>query len=371
MHLYKVTLLIWSIPLAITSPLTSICSNVSFQISATAQNVIFLSPPHPNNETEILDFFVAGLANGTGAAVTGTTPTGGTFTIDATYCRPSSRTDRNILQILVHGISYNKSVWSGLGIDIYNWQAYAAGQGYSTLAIDRLGHGATLQHPDPLHVVQGWLDIEILHELVNIIRTTPRNPLGRNFGTLVWVSHSYAGWLGTGLALSHPTDFDAMVLTGFSSFVNFSPFETTNLQSASLLQPTHFPGLPFGYITTAEESQREGLFYAGDFNQNVVKLDYLLQDTWTIGETGNLGFVVASTGYTGPLYVVTGVEDILFCETPLAVCEGLLNDTHQLFPGVTEFGYNAIENTGHTLMLHDSAQQTFSSVHNFLNRVLI
>jgi pimeloyl-ACP methyl ester carboxylesterase len=370
MQLFKVLAPALLIPLATAS--TSVCSDVSFQISATSQNIDFLSPPDPNNATAIVDFFYVGLTNGTGPAVKGTNSVSGNFTINGVYCRPSNGCDTDVLEVLVHGISYNKSIWSGLGLsNTYNWQSYASSKGYSTLAIDRLGHGTNPQRPDPLNVIQGYMHIEIIHQLINAIRTNSKNSLGRSFDTVVYVSHSYGGWIGTGLIASYPNDVDAVVLTGWSASVDLTPFAATQLESAALVNPKRFPGLQLGYITVEEETQRTSLFYAGGFKKQVAARDYALEDTWTIGETGNLGFVVSPTHYTGPLYLATGVQDVLFCQTPIATCETILNDTRQLFPGVTEFGYTAINNTGHSLMLHDSAQQTFDAVHTFLNRVLL
>lgn len=369
---FKLMSLAWLVLVVHASISVPVCSSVSFQVTVTADNVIFLSPPSESNETAVLDFFYDGLANGTGAAVKGSSAVNGTYSIDGIYCRPSiSSSKTDVLEILVHGLTYNKSVWSGLGLDLeYNWQSYAAGQGYSTLAIDRLGHGSDQQHPDPVNIVQGTLDIELEHQLINTIRNEKSNALGRTFDTIAFVSHSYAGWLAMGLAYKYPSDINALVLTGFSSSVDFSPFVNTTLESASLLEPLRYGSLPLGYITTTEESQREKLFYAGNYSPAVVLWDYLWQDTWTIGETGSLGFALSPTGFTGALYLATGVDDILFCQTPLSKCKTILNNTRSVFPEVTKFGYVAVENTGHVLMMHNSAQQTFADVHTFLDQAL-
>ncbi|TVY30656.1 hypothetical protein LHYA1_G001159 [Lachnellula hyalina] len=340
--------------------------------AALRQNVVFQFPPDPNNETQVIQFFFGSLVNETGAAIKGTNLVSGSFIIDGTYCTPGSSHDVNVLEILVHGISYDKSVWSslGLGNETLNWQLYAASQGYATLAIDRLGHGTNPQHPDPLNVVQGWLQLDILHQLIETIRSIPRNGLCRTFDRIVYVSHSYAGWLGTGLAAAHPKDVDAIVLTGFSVAFSNSGFESTQVVSAANMNPKRFPSFPLGYITIAQESQREALFYAGGYSHIIAEQDYAVQDTWTIGETGNLGFFVPAVNYTGPLYITAGEEDIIFCTAPGATCEDLLNSTRELFPGVTEFGFKAISDTGHTLMLHDSAPEMFAEVHDFLGKVL-
>ena len=366
--------MLYLIPLAIAeaNESSATCSTVSFQVSATAQNAVFLSPPNQNNETQVLDFFYVGLANDTGPAVTGSTSVRGTFTIDATYCCPCDCNDEAApLEILVHGISYNQAIWSGLGQgNTYDWQSYAATKGYCTLAIDRLEHGTDPQRPGPLTVVQGRMQIEIIHQLINTVRTTLKNPLGRTFNKVIYVSHSYAGWLGISLANAYPTDADAMVLTRFSAAVDFGPFASANLISASRLRPALNPGLPLGYIAFELESQREADFYFGDYSPAVARADYASEDTWTIGETGNLGFVVPPPSYTGPVYLATGVNDKLFCQSPLSECEAILNSTKGFFPGVETFGYTAVSNTGHVLMMHYTAQQTFADVHAFLDGAL-
>ncbi|KAL2759080.1 hypothetical protein ACRALDRAFT_2134257 [Sodiomyces alcalophilus JCM 7366] len=359
--------------LAAAAPaLFSKCSQVSFQISATAQNTVWLSPPNPNDEASVLDFFYSGLANGTGPAVVGTKPVSGTFTLNGVYCRPWIENKFGALQVLVHGISYNKTMWSGLGFGVqYDWHTFANAQGYHTLAIDRLGHGSNGQFPDPLEVVQGSLQVEIMHQLINVVRTERRSPLGRTFNTVIYVSHSYGGWVGNGLVTRYPQDVDAMVLTGYSGAPNFSVFADYQLRSASLLAPNRFPNVPLGYITFGQRAQREAAFYAGRYDPAIPKMDFAFQDTWTIGETGNLDFTFTPpVDYTGALFITTGVQDHIFCQTPRSACEALLQATRGFYPSVSSFGYFAPENTGHDLTLHYSAPLTFAKVHAFLYKHL-
>ncbi|ESZ89961.1 hypothetical protein SBOR_9651 [Sclerotinia borealis F-4128] len=214
------------------------------------------------------------------------------------------------------------------------------------------------------------MQIEITHQPIQLIRTNPRSPLGRCFDNIVYVSHSYAGWLGTDLAVAYPKDVNAMVLTSWSTAVNFTPFASTELEPVSILDPRKFPKLQLGCIAVKTQSNRTSLFYASDYSQQVAAYDFATADTWTIGETGNLGFVLPPVNYTGPLYIATGVEDKLFCQPPIAACQTILKDTQQFFPGVERFGFTAVENTGHTLMLHKSAQQTFAKIHTFLDAFL-
>ncbi|RKU47927.1 hypothetical protein DL546_009352 [Coniochaeta pulveracea] len=107
---------------------------------------------------------------------------GGTYAINGLFCKPIFIRNEAVLEILVHGITYNKTMWSGLGFgDYYNWHSFASLQGYYTLAIDRLGHGTNPQHPDPLTIVEGALQEEIVQQLIKRVRSSPSNPLGRQF----------------------------------------------------------------------------------------------------------------------------------------------------------------------------------------------
>ncbi|CAH0026877.1 unnamed protein product [Clonostachys rhizophaga] len=358
--------------IAATTRETSNCVPVSFHFSVSALNTVWLSPPDPGSETSILDFFYSGLANGTGPAVAGTTKETGTFQINGIYCSPTREKSGQALQVLVHGITYDKSIWSGTGYGAqYDWQAFATNQGYHTLAIDRLGHGSNPERPDPLAVVQGSFHIEMIHKLISIVRNQSGNPLGRTFNKVVYVSHSYGGWVGTGLIARYPKDVDAMVLTGFSTVPNFAPFANSKLRSAALLAPGRFPGLPLGYITFGESSGRKAAFFAGNFDPAFPALDYASQETWTIGETGSLGFTSTSpVDYTGPLFLATGADDAIFCQPPKTACEALVQNSKQFYPNVKKFGFFVPENTGHTLTRHYSAPATFAKVHRFLNEAL-
>jgi pimeloyl-ACP methyl ester carboxylesterase len=95
------------------------------------------------------------------------------------------------LEVLVHGITYNKEMWAGLNVEAgeeYNWHSFANRRGYHTLAIDRLGHGTNPERPDPFSVVEGPFQVEIMHQLITLLRTGSDNPLGRTFRRIAYVS---------------------------------------------------------------------------------------------------------------------------------------------------------------------------------------
>jgi len=85
-----------------------------------------------------------------------------------------------------------------------------------------------------------------------------------------------------------------------------------------------------------------------------------------------------AAGYdAGPVMVVTGTEDGIFCPHPAAggnsTCEGVLAGTRTTaFPDLEEgkFGYYAPRDTGHDLTLHYSAGRVFGEVAGWLEGVL-
>jgi hypothetical protein len=161
---------------------------VSFTLPVIAQNSVFSTAPDPNNETQV-EGFVSAVFSGSVVLPTGTQTVSDTFTINGVYCKPLL-VKHNTLQLLVHGITYDKTYWSGLGVgNLYNYQAFASLNGYATLAIDRLGHGANPQRPDPFTVVQAPVHVEIIHQLIHTIRSTSVNPLGRKFSKIAYVCY--------------------------------------------------------------------------------------------------------------------------------------------------------------------------------------
>jgi hypothetical protein len=98
----------------------------------------------------------------------GTHAVTGTYTISGHYCLPPSGvTFRGVLQVLVHGDTYNKTYYSGLGQGAeYDYETYATSQGYATLALDTLGHGDNPQRPNPLLIVEGPMQMEVTRSII-------------------------------------------------------------------------------------------------------------------------------------------------------------------------------------------------------------
>ncbi|KAK3353292.1 Alpha/Beta hydrolase protein [Lasiosphaeria hispida] len=353
------------------------CYPVTFHVRASASNVIFKHPPDPYNPEDITAFAAACSANATGPLLNGTTLITGTFRVKGTYCRPASSSRHHhyppTLQLLVHGGSYNRDIWSGHPFgDDYNWHASAIARGYHTLAIDRLAHGGDTyrRYPDPITVVQGPLQMEIIHQLIRAVRLGGRrSPLPRAFRRVVYVGHSYGAMLGTALVGKYPEDVDGLVVMGFGVFVNMArTWEMMRFMPAALVD-TRFKRLPLGYLAGSSRRGREEVFYTGFYDDRIPGWDYRHQDTVTVGEICSVGFVEPAEGFRGkPVLAVTGASDVIFCSGELpGTCEEKMEATGLLmFPNAKPEVFIP-RNTGHGLTLHLTAAQTFYGVQNFLD----
>ncbi|KAK3314021.1 Alpha/Beta hydrolase protein [Apodospora peruviana] len=350
------------------------CSAIDFLLSATADNNVYTNAPDPNNVDEILQFLTDAFTTGT--AISGTTPVTGHYTIHAVYCKPAKKVKKHAdtLQLLVHGVTYNSTMWEGYGFgDQYNWHAYFNAQGYATLAIDRLGHGLS-SRPDPLTVVQGAMHVEVIHQLITSVKTnSASNALDKGYSDIVYVGHSFGSQIGSQVLHLHPSDITAAILTGYSTFVNFTGIRNTfQWQPATLHDPSRFPSLPLGYVTIATEASRTVGFYGskGTYDPAMAHFDFAHEDTFPDGEMGSTVFLAQpARGYTNPVLVVTGTEDAIFCPDTKAECEkALANTGTTAFPDVppSKFAYYAPVDTGHDLTLHYSAPNIMKRVHKWL-----
>ncbi|KAM5529222.1 ctr copper transporter family protein [Fusarium oxysporum f. sp. phaseoli] len=256
-------------------------------------------------------------------------PVHGTFNIAARYCEPEIKIPfkQHTLQILVHGITYDRNYWSGDGPpgsgyhgDQYSWIAFASKQGYPTLSIDRLGNGLS-DHPDPITVVQLATHVETIHQLVLKARsgTLPGPSKPRAFYKVIYAGHSFGSSVGNGLNAKYPSDVDATILTGFSRTSNapvLSEASSKELSPAAQVNSEKFGNLDPGYMTISNETAFTQLFYyPGGFDPALAALDYSLRGTAATGEitSTTLGPAIAPN-YTGPVFVITGQHDAIYCD---------------------------------------------------------
>ncbi|GME44931.1 Alpha/beta hydrolase fold-1 [Neofusicoccum parvum] len=306
----------------------------------------------------------------------------GTYSIAGRFCEPEVQVAgrEDAIQLLVHGITYDRNYWSGGGSlagyqgDKYSWLAHASKLGYPTLAIDRLGNGAS-DHPDPVTVVQKPAHVEVAHQVVQALRRGDVG--GRAFSKISYVGHSYGSLIGNGLVARYPDDVDALILTGFTNALKpaIPGVVVTPLAQPAPLVDEKFRNLSLGYMAMSLELGARGLFYTNtesEWDADVVHADWLSRGTYSLGEAISTLFVNdVADDFTKPVLILTGHKDQIFCGVALpllgeADCTGHFERTQALFPNA-EYSTREIANTGHCLNFHYSANETFTAAHDFLN----
>ena len=172
----------------------------------------------------------------------------GSYKLGITLCYPANASSVGkvqTVQVLTYGAGFDKSYW-----DIapgFSYVDAAADAGYATVAYDRLGVGDS-DHPDPLQVVQCPADVEILHGLVQLLRT--EGFASKVFKRVIGVGHSYGSIVQLAHNAKYPKDVDATILTGFvNNLANF-PYSTVafNPSIARSNDPARFGELDSGYL---------------------------------------------------------------------------------------------------------------------------
>lgn len=182
-------------------------------------------------------------------SIQGNSTVAGTYSINAKLCLPvSGNNNSSTIQFLTHGIAFDKAYWDFA--EGYSYVDAAAVAGHATFFYDRLGTGQS-DHPDPTSVLQGPLEVEIAHSLIQSLRNGSFQD-GQKYTSVVGVGHSFGSSLTQAVTAYHPADFDAAVLTAFST--DDSAMGATlfafNPQIASVNQPERFSDLPNGYLVT-------------------------------------------------------------------------------------------------------------------------
>lgn len=241
----------------------AVCVNGIVPVPASTTNAILnlSNPTTQYNVTEIFQELFQADSTILKQAQGGTRTVQGTYGIGGNLCFPTDPAKAKAartLQILTHGVGLEKSYW-----DIapgYSYADAAAAAGYATFAYDRLGVGQS-DHPDPIQVVQAFLEVEILHGLAQLARAGEIG--GQAFENVVGVGHSFGSILQVGVDSKYPKDFDAVVLTAFANTVANLPYTilANNPSVAALNQPSRFGGLPYGYLVHNNEIAIQEVFF--------------------------------------------------------------------------------------------------------------
>ena len=308
------------LPLSATA--TFSCRNfiVPVEVTAPSFEVAF---PEFTNQLESVAFLLeltstSSSSSGSTSLFKGHPNVTSTFNISARYCSPSnlgsSNKNAKTVQVLTHGLGFDKSYWSFESMDSdYNYNKYATGAGYSTLSYDRLGTGES-SFPDPYNIVQAPMELAVLTTLTEMLREgtlCKENPIPKPERVL-HIGHSFGSFLTNALVAAAPTLSDGIVLTGYSTkSAGEAQWLVSTLFHQAKYDQARFSKLSSGYVTWGGTlANQYGFFYYPNFNNSVLEAAEAAKSPFTIGEmiTGTL-VNSSAPAFKGPVMVSTTQKD--------------------------------------------------------------
>ena len=306
--------------------------------------------------------------------------------IAGTLCTPAGA---RTLQVLVHGHTYNRHYWDPpYQPETYSYVRHANAAGYATLAIDRLGGGASW-HPVSSYTTYDN-NVRAVHQVIEAAR---RGDLGTPFNRIVLVGHSYGTLTSYGVAGKFG-GVDALVATGGAHVLNW-PFTSTNYPPNVILASADpkfaKQNLDPGYITTTD-SGHNVFVNTDNADPELVHLnETTLKDVGSVAELStmspmfveNLTVLNASKAINIPVLAINGEEDWFFCnrtggkaalpDEGAADCssdKALTESERPFFGPNAQIEGKVIPGTGHGLTVERTAPQTYAAILDFLSRHL-
>ncbi|KAF7116130.1 hypothetical protein CNMCM5793_004150 [Aspergillus hiratsukae] len=353
----------------------AVCVNGIVPVHVSGASNVQLNLPSSTNRTEatqlLLDLFTV---NSTIVAqVSGPErQISQQFNISSRLCYPRQNAtgdEYSTVQFLTHGIGFGQNYWD-FAAPSNSYIDSAAQAGQVTFSYDRLGVGES-SHPDPIQIVQGPAQVSIAHALVGLLRDGELS--ATNFSRVIGVGHSYGSAITTTVAATYPLDFDALVLTGFGDNATGAPqfWAAQNLVPASTDLSQRFVGLEDGYLVASTiYGVQYAFFHFPGFEIPILYLAFANRQTTTWGEQFTMETLEhPAESYRGPVFVVNGVHDLVFCQGNCNFPSNVaLRTLRNVFPAAdaARSGAFLLPNSGHGLNLHANAPLAFERIQSFI-----
>ncbi|KAL6719557.1 hypothetical protein ACLMJK_003799 [Lecanora helva] len=403
------------------------CVNLTIPIDISSRNGVFnIAVPQSNlDSTTFIQNVTQQGRNFTETALSGYATVSGHYKISAQFCKPSvCNTPSSTLQILTHGIGFDKTYWDNSYHDFnYSYVNVATDEyKYCTFAFDRLGIGNS-SHGEPLNEIQSFLEVSALAELTNMLRNGTVPGISDRFSKIIHVGHSFGSAETYSLVNMYPDISDGIVLTGFSLNASFTAFFAAgaDFQQANLNQPIRFgntsaqtvdsvlamigrnpsdpstmaiteaygltdyiaglvPGsMPVeyvnGYLANSNVNSQQYLFLLpGYFDTGLLYAGELSKQPVTVGELLTLSSVPMMNNFAGPVLIVTGSNDVPYCggnclATGNPAVPSIPSTVAKAFPNVGANNFEAYiqPNSGHGINFHYNATGAYKVIQNYLS----
>ncbi|KAJ5156429.1 hypothetical protein N7492_009232 [Penicillium capsulatum] len=360
------------------------CVNTTIDIDVSARNGVFDKIDTPRTNSDAISFILSTTrqgGNGTADALSGYKTVHGRYQISAQYCSPDEAPNSGqTLQILSHGVGFDKTYWD-LPYNNFNYSYvdHALSQGYHTLSYDRLGVGKS-SRSEPKNETQLFLEIEALAELTKVVRGGNVPNVDLHPEKIVHVGHSFGSALAYAMTAEYPDLSDAIALTGFSMNASYFPlfmaganFHQAHLDEVISKRAKTDPSskYPEGYLTSGDISSNEFLFFTPNhFDPEILEFAEQSKQPATVGELLTVGSLPAESKFAGPVFVITGSNDVPFCGGDCLSTGGAASSipaaAKAVFKSAKEFTAFIQPNSGHGLNFHYNAKAGYQKISSFL-----
>lgn len=352
------------------------CQNITIPVTISARNAVF-NIAAPQTNIAVTDFILQlsqQSSNYSDAVLTGYATVSGTYDLAATYCAPKKGAGKT-LQILTHGIGFDRSYWD-LPLNNYNYSYVETAvdeYGFSTLSYDRLGIGSS-KHGEPVNEIQAQLEIAALTAVTKLARAQKIPGVKASFKKVVHVGHSFGAIQSFALARNEPKLSDGLILMGIGMNGTFFPFYELagNFVSATSV-PASASKYVAGYLVAGNPSAFQTNFFApGQFDPAVLDLAYRKGQPVTIGEMLSIGTAAGGVSqFRGPALVITGSRDVAFCggdclATGDPALASIPAGVRNFLPAAKRFEAFIVPGAGHALNFEYSHETTFQKISQFL-----
>lgn len=234
-------------------------------------------------------------------AVPVTMPVAGTQTVAGSLCWAGEKPSPTV-QVLLAGATYNRAYWDfRYQPDTYSYVRRATAAGYTTLALDRPGTGASSHPAGPL--LTNASEASAVHQVINALRL---GKLGSAFTRVLLAGHSYGSVVAWHEAATY-ADVDALLITGMAHEVQPAAAipVATSLVPASL-DPTYLATRP---------GTRQVFWHGPHDDPAVIAADEAAKDTVTTSELADTLVAQGSSTtaeITVPVLAAEGQQDLAY-----------------------------------------------------------
>lgn len=288
--------------------------------------------------------------------------------IAGTLCRPANPGPKaETIQLLLHGGAYDRTYWMfPYQPGTYNYVDHAVGDGYTTLAIDRVGYGKST-HPLSALVTEATT-ANTVHQVVQYVRA---GRLGQSFGRVILVGHS----MGSIAAIQEAgiyQDVDGIVITGIVHNQGSGLAQTLASMGPATLNPK-FAGSGLDPLYLAiNPGARESLFYVpSNTDPEAVATDEATGDTFPaveatgyLQEVNRLPLLWQGANVVVPVLVMVGDHDILGCGGALDCSDtaAVVANEKAAYANAPSVTVHVIPNAGHDLNLQKCAPAVYDAI---------